>query len=92
MKKLLIILGVLLVVLVLYGAYRLITFNLFDVEFIELETIEVPNKDYELKVYFIPSNATSQAFIQLRKTEAGIEEVITNYQRYNKLAGYFYYI
>lgn len=90
MKKLLIILCVLLAVLAIYGGYRLFTFNLFDVEFLELETIEVPNKDYVLKAYFIPSNATSQAFIQIRKVEAGVEEVIANYQRYNRLDGYFY--
>ncbi len=79
---------VVIVSLIGYGIYKVNTFSLFDVEITHLQTINVPEKPYTLKVYLLPSNATSQSYIQVRKIESKVEEVLASYERYNYLNSY----
>ena len=76
MKNTKILLGIVAVFLLLFGIYKLSTFAIFDEEFKEIETIRIPNKNYTIKIYHIPSNASSQSYIQIRKSENGVEEVL----------------
>lgn len=85
MKRILLIL---LVVFLLYGFYRMLTFSLFDEDFNVVKDISLPGKEYILKVYYIPPNATSQSYIQLRKVENDKETVLANFERYNYFNGY----
>ena len=88
MKNTKILLGIVAVFLLLFGIYKLSTFAIFDEEFKEIETIRIPNKNYMIKIYHIPSNASSQSYIQIRKSENGVEEVLQNYDRYDHINSY----
>lgn len=88
MKNTKILLGIVVVFLLLFGIYKLSTFAIFDEEFKVIETISIPNKNYTIKIYHIPSNASSQSYIQIRKSENGVEEVLQNYDRYDHTNGY----
>lgn len=88
LKRFFVGIGIALALLVAYGVYELSVFSIFDEDFKVIETISVPNKNYLLKVYYIPSNATSQSYIQVRKIENGIEEVLESYERYNYLESF----
>jgi hypothetical protein len=58
--------------------------NILDTKERELSVIDVPNKDYKLRVVYIPSNATIQSSIQIRKFQGrGTEELLQDYERYN---------
>lgn len=48
-----------------------------------LTVINVPNKSYKLGVFYMPSNATIQSAIQVRKQFKDKEEIINTYERYN---------
>ena len=85
MKNTKTLLGIVVVFLLLLGIYKLLTFAIFDEEFKE---IRIPNKSYTIKIYHIPSNASSQSYIQIRKSENGVEEVLQNYDRYDHINGY----
>ena len=85
MKNTKTLLGIVAVFLLLFGIYKLSTFAIFDEEFKEIEAISIPNKNYTIKIYHIPSNASSQSYIQIRKSENGVEEVLQNYDRYDWL-------
>jgi len=87
-KKILLGLGVVILILLALGIYKLSTFTLFDDGFRVVESIQIPSKNYTIKIYYIPSNATSQSYIQIRKTEDGVEEVLENYQRFDHLESY----
>ena len=65
MKNTKILLGIVAVFLLLFGIYKLSTFAIFNEEFKEIETIRIPNKNYTIKIYHIPSNASSQSYIQI---------------------------
>ncbi|MFM9949538.1 MAG: hypothetical protein ACKV1O_16490 [Saprospiraceae bacterium] len=82
------ILGVMFASLVIYGIYKLANFSIFDDEFKVIEQIDIPNKEYSLKIHYIPSNASSQSYIQIRKFEKNVEEVLESYERYNYLNEY----
>lgn len=71
------------IVLSVWAIYKISTFSLFDSENTEITEITIPNKDYKLKLYHVPSNATSQSYIQVRKIENEKEYVLRNYERYN---------
>ena len=60
MKNTKTLLGIVAVFLLLLGIYKLSTFAIFDEEFKEIETIRIPNKNYTIKIYYIPSNASIQ--------------------------------
>jgi hypothetical protein len=52
----------------------------------ELLVIKVPKSSNKLKIVHVPSNATVQSSIQVRKVSADDEEVILhNYDRYNAI-------
>ena len=87
-KKLLIGLGIAATLLLFYGVYKFSTFSIFDNEFEMIENFRVPNRNYSLRIYFIPSNASSQSYIQVRKFESNIEEVLQSYERFNYLNNY----
>lgn len=57
----------------------------------ELAVVNVPNQSYKLRIVHMPSNATIQSSIQVRKSynnnKEG-EEVLQDYERYNSLEGY----
>ncbi len=87
-KKILLGLGVGILIFLAFGIYKLSTFSLFDVEFKVVESIQVPDKKYNIKIYHIPSNASSQSYIQIRKIEDGVEEVLESYERFDHLDSY----
>ena len=43
----------------------------------------MPNRNFKIGIYYLPSNATSQDYIQVRKIEDGVENVIENFERYD---------
>lgn len=87
-KKILLGLGVGVVILLVFGIYKLSTFTLFGDEFKVVESIKVPDKNYTIKIYHIPSNTSSQSYIQIRKIEDGVEEVLESYERFDHLDSY----
>lgn len=87
-KKILFGLGVGILILFVFGIYKLSTFTLFDDEFKVVESIKIPDKNYAIKIYHIPSNASSQSYIQIRKIEDGVEEVLESYERFDHLDSY----
>lgn len=54
----------------------------------ELYLIKVPNRDYKLSVVYLPSNATIQSAIQVRKKFKDKEDIINTYDRYNYVDTY----
>ena len=48
-----------------------------------MSKINVPNRNFKVGIYYLPSNATSQDYIQVRKIEDGVENVIENFERYD---------
>lgn len=82
-KKILIgIIGIVLVI-VAFTIYKISTFSLFEVNLNEVSKINVPNRNFEIGIYYLPSNATSLDYIQVRKIEDGVENVIENFKRYD---------
>jgi len=54
-----------------------------------IKTLTLPKREYALIVYYIPSNATSQSYVQLRKKyNENREEVFKNYERYQGISEY----
>ncbi len=78
------IVGIILAIVV-FVIYKVSTFSLFDVEIKEVVKINVPNKNFKIAIYYLPSNATSQDYIQVRKIENGVESVIESFERYDYL-------
>ena len=87
-KRIFIVLGITAIVIAFYGVYKLSIFSIFDDEFELIEEIKIPNKSYNLRVYYIPSNASSQSYIQVRKFKNNIEEILQNYKMFNYLNSY----
>lgn len=84
-KKIIIGIAVIIVSVVLFGVYKLATFNLFDNQIQLIKEIDMKDKDYSIKIYYIPSDATLQSSIQVRLSEIGVEKVLEDYERYNYL-------
>lgn len=84
-RRLSTIIGIIAIIFIMYGIYRISTFEIFDDEIIELENIKILNKNYCIIIYQIPSNATIQSSIQIRKLENEIEEVLYDFERFNQL-------
>ena len=54
-----------------------------------IKTLILPKRGYTLIFYYIPSNATSQSYVQIRKKYNGNrEEVFKNYERYQGITEY----
>ncbi|MBE9599487.1 hypothetical protein [Pedobacter sp. MC2016-24] len=87
-NKGIVILSVVAVVIFLFVVYEVSTFSLFNESNSQLTEIAVPHRDYRLRVSFVPSNATSQDFIQVKKIEGETESVIYNYERYDTVVSY----
>lgn len=85
MKTTLKIFGFLIFVIFLFGFYKISTFQLFDNTIIELKNLKIPNKNYTIKIYQIPGNATLQQSIQVRKVKDNNEIVLFNIDRFDKL-------
>lgn len=68
--------------------YFIATFKIFDDEFKVIKEINLPYKRYRIHIYHIPSNASSEDYIQVRKVENDVEEVLESYPRYNQLINY----
>jgi len=86
MKKIIIPTFILVIVTgVSYFIYKVFTFNLFDGEISKVAEIDVPNK-YKIGIFYLPSNASSQSYIQIRRLEN--QDVLENYERYNFLNDY----
>jgi len=88
LKKIFIGLGIAFFLFIFYVIYQLSTFSLFDDKITIVREVKVPNKKYLLKVYYIPSNATTESYIQVRKMENNVEEVLKSYERFNYLNSY----
>lgn len=87
-KQILLGIGIGILILLFFGIYKISTFTLFDDEFKVIESIKIPDRNYIIKIYHIPSNASSQSYIQIRKIENGIEEVLESYERFDHLDSY----
>lgn len=72
-------------VLIILCCYKVCTFNIFDDEISMLKEYHLSNKNYHIRIYYIPSNATTQSVIQIRKFSNDIEEVLKSYEKYNEL-------
>ena len=68
--------------------YKMATFSLFESEVKRLVEFDVPQQDYKLRVYHVPSNATMLDYIQVRKFKNNKEDILENYERYDSLVSY----
>jgi len=53
-----------------------------------VEEIYVKEKDYKIVIYYIPSNATMESYIQVRAKKEGVEKVILNEKKFNYVDNY----
>lgn len=74
--------------LLLLGIYKLSTFTLFEDNYTIIKNIKSPNKDYFIRIYHIPSNASSQSYIQVRKMKDNTEEILESYEQFDHLDNY----
>lgn len=79
--------GIIIFIMIAFVGYKLATFSIFETEFKELKTIKIPNSNSILVVYHLPSNASSQEYIQIRKVENQVETVIENFENYDLVNG-----
>jgi hypothetical protein len=50
---------------------------------LKMKTLLLNGKEYDLDFYYVPSNATSQSYVQLRKKyKNGKDIIFENYERY----------
>ncbi|GAA0884056.1 hypothetical protein GCM10009120_26540 [Sphingobacterium siyangense subsp. cladoniae] len=68
--------------------YKITTFELFEVKARRLEEIQIPNQNYILRIYHIPSNATLLDYIQVRKFQNNSEDILGSFERYDSLVTY----
>ena len=83
----------LVVLTIVFGAvafviYKMSTFTLFGTEVKRLVEFDVPGQEYKLRVYHVPSDATSLDYIQIRKFKNNKEDVLENFERYDSLVSY----
>lgn len=70
------------IILVLgYLTYKVATFEIFEVELNEIAVIQLPDRSYGIGLYFLPSNASSQSYIQIRNLNT--DTVLQSYERFN---------
>lgn len=80
--------SIIIIVLIFMVIIKLSTFTIFDDEIEVIRIIKVPKKNYTIKIVHIPSNASSQSYIQVRIMENDKERVVKNYERYDRLVNY----
>lgn len=57
--------------------------SLLNAKNIELCLVQIPNKEFKISIVYLPSNATIQPAIQVRKQFIDKEEIAETYERYN---------
>ncbi|WP_286736531.1 MULTISPECIES: hypothetical protein [Sphingobacterium] len=82
------VLWAIILVIAAFVIYKTTTFSLFDSEVKRLVEFDVPEQDYKLRVYHVPSNATMLDYIQVRKFKNNKEDILENYKRYDSLVSY----
>lgn len=58
------------------------TFEIFENKIIELKTFNI-RKNYKINIYYIPSDASLEQSIQVRKQICNREFVIQNFERFD---------
>ncbi|GAB3322985.1 hypothetical protein GCM10027299_18830 [Larkinella ripae] len=77
------VLGFIVFMLMLVSFFRY-NVQIFDEpEFEKLATVCTQYDEVCYKCFYVPSNATSQEYIQLRRSIGGRDSVIANYERYD---------
>lgn len=71
-----------------YVMFKIVTFDLFENENKVIKEIQIPANRNTIRIYYIPSNATTECYIQVRKIENGKEEILKSFERYNFLDDY----
>ena len=79
----------LLISLVMLGCFMTVYAIIMSTDFLDgdkpliIKSLNLKNRGYNLRFYYIPSNATNQSYVQLRKTfNENREEVYQNFERY----------
>lgn len=55
-----------------------------------LKEFNMPDRDLTIRIYLVPPNATNSSFIQIKRIWNNKEEVIENFENYNKIdSAYF---
>lgn len=86
MRRVLVGLFVLIISVIFYLLYNFYNFKLFEESEIKLlEELKVPNRNYKVRLYYIPSNATNQSYIQVRAIKDNEEKILESYVRVNYL-------
>ncbi|WP_343673022.1 hypothetical protein [Chitinophaga sp.] len=81
MKKIIVIF---LVIIALWGIWKIYSFEMFDVENISLARISVKGKRFVIGVNYIAPGATAEDVIQVRKMYGNGEiDVVKNFTEYN---------
>ena len=62
--------------------------QMFQVIKHKLATIDVPNKNFKVIIFYLPSNATSDNYIQVSKQVGNSIQIIENFKRYNYLENF----
>lgn len=88
LAKISLVVGIMISLLAVTTVFFIVNFSIFGDEAKRLTEITVPGKDYILRIYHIPSNASSHSYIQVRKYGHNVEEVLASYQSYNCLDDY----
>lgn len=81
-------LGLIFILSIIIIFYQLVTFKLFDVNYTIIEKISIPDKKYQIHIYYVPGDATIESSIQVRKIENNVQEVLGRYERFNYLNSY----
>jgi anionic cell wall polymer biosynthesis LytR-Cps2A-Psr (LCP) family protein len=79
----------LLMVGMVFTLYKVATFSLFDSTSTVIEKIQVRGKNYSLKIYYSPSDATTQSAIVVMKGDLdGEESSLAVYERCDSMLHY----
>lgn len=90
LKSLLISLALILGIVLTYHQSLVIPFLWNNENAIQLMTIHLSQKKYSMTVFYLPSNATSQDYVQIRKRDntTGDESIAGNYERFQGIEKY----
>ncbi|UCG60868.1 MAG: hypothetical protein JSV52_11120, partial [Candidatus Zixiibacteriota bacterium] len=77
------------VILVAIVAYCLATFDLFDDCILtEIATMDVPDKDYQVGLWYSAGNATAESSVQVWRFDGDVPTVLGVFQRYDSVVSY----